>query len=99
MTLFKQVNKPSLLLPYEQMYIQLLHHNNQLNPKQHLKEHNSMFELIQHKYHMPHPTCQHSYPNQPVPSQPARLVVTYRGKQYASLIILVAFSVGSTTIT
>ena len=56
MTLLKQVNKPSLLLPYEQMHIQLLHHNNKLIPKQHLNEHNHMFELIQHKYHSSHPT-------------------------------------------
>ena len=30
MTLLKQVNKPSLLLPYEQMFIQSLHHINEL---------------------------------------------------------------------
>ena len=30
MTLLKQANKPSLLLPYEQMFIQSLHHSNEL---------------------------------------------------------------------
>jgi len=56
MTILKQVNKTSLLLPYEQIYIQLLHHNNELIREQHLNEHNPMFELIQHKYRTSHPT-------------------------------------------
>ena len=56
MTLLKQVNKPSLLYPYEQMYIQLLHHSNELIAEQRLNEHNPMFELTQHKYHTSHPT-------------------------------------------
>jgi len=46
MNLFKQVNTPTLLLPYEQMYIQLFPHNNELIPEQHLNEHNSMFDLL-----------------------------------------------------
>jgi hypothetical protein len=33
------------------MYIQSLHHNNELIPEQHPNEHNPMFELLQHKYH------------------------------------------------
>ena len=41
MTLLKQINSPTLLLPYEQMYIQLFHHNNELIP-----EHNPMFDLL-----------------------------------------------------
>jgi len=50
MTLLKQIKKkPTLLLPYEQMYIQSLHHNNELIPEQHPNEHNPMFELLQHK--------------------------------------------------
>jgi len=32
MTLLKQINTPALLLPYEQMYIQSFHHNNELIP-------------------------------------------------------------------
>jgi len=46
MTLLKQINKPSLLLPYEQMYIHIFHHNNELIPEQHPNEHNPMFELL-----------------------------------------------------
>jgi hypothetical protein len=57
MTLLKQINKPSLFL-YEQMYIKLFHHSNELIPKQHLNEHNLMFELTQHKCHTSHPTWQ-----------------------------------------
>ena len=33
MTLLKQINTPTLLLSYEQMYIQSFHHNNELNPR------------------------------------------------------------------
>jgi hypothetical protein len=40
MTLLKQINKLTLLLPYEQMYIQSFHHNNELIPEQHPNEHN-----------------------------------------------------------
>jgi hypothetical protein len=50
MTLLKRINKPDPLLPYEQMYTQSLHHNNELIPKQHPNEHNSMFELFQRKH-------------------------------------------------
>ena len=46
MALLKQINKPSLMLPYEQMYTQILHRNNELIPEQHLNEHNPMFELL-----------------------------------------------------
>ena len=46
MTLLKQINTPTLLLPDEQMYIQSFHHNNELIPKQHLNEHNPMFDLL-----------------------------------------------------
>ena len=34
MSLLKQINTPTLLLPYEQMYIQSFHHNNELIPEQ-----------------------------------------------------------------
>jgi hypothetical protein len=47
MTLLKQISKPSLLLPYEQMYMQSLNHSKELIPEQHPKEHNPMFELLQ----------------------------------------------------
>ena len=46
MTLLKQINKPNLLLPHEQMYIQLLHQNNDLIPEQHPNEFNPMFQLL-----------------------------------------------------
>jgi len=36
MTLLKQMNTPTLLLPYEQMYIPSFHHNNELILEQHL---------------------------------------------------------------
>jgi len=45
-TLLKQINTPTLLLPYEQMYIQSFHHNNELILEQHFKEHNPMFNLL-----------------------------------------------------
>ena len=45
MTLLKQVNKQSLLLPYEQMFIRSLHHSNELINEQ-ANEHNPMFELL-----------------------------------------------------
>jgi hypothetical protein len=46
MTLLEQINTPSLLLPYEQMYIQIFHRNNELIPEQHPNKHNPMFELL-----------------------------------------------------
>jgi predicted GIY-YIG superfamily endonuclease len=54
MTLLKRINKPALLLPYEQMYIQSLSHNNEPIPEQHLIKHNPIFKLLQRK----HPTSQ-----------------------------------------
>ena len=42
----KQVNKPSLLLPYEQMFIQSLHHSNELIDERQASEHNPMYELL-----------------------------------------------------
>jgi len=46
MTLLKQINKQNLLLPYEQMYIQSLYHNNVLIPEQHTNKFNPMFQLL-----------------------------------------------------
>ena len=42
--LLKQVNKPSLFLPYEQMFIQSLHHSNELINEQQASKHNPMYE-------------------------------------------------------
>ena len=57
MTLLKRINKPVLLLPYEQMYIQSFYHNNELIPEQHLNKHNPMFEFLQRKHLTSQPTC------------------------------------------
>ena len=46
MMLLKQVNKSSLLLPYEQMFIQSLHHSNERINEQEASEHNPMYELL-----------------------------------------------------
>jgi hypothetical protein len=55
-TLLKHINNPSLLLSYEQMYIQLFHRNNQLIPEQHPNEQKPMFQLLYNRYHTSHPT-------------------------------------------
>ena len=36
MTLLKHINRSTLLLPYEQLYIQTYHHQKQLKPEQHI---------------------------------------------------------------
>jgi len=46
MTLLKQINKPNLLLPYEQMYIESLYHNNEIIPEQHPNKFNPIFQLL-----------------------------------------------------
>ena len=46
MTLLKHINKPTLLLPYEQMYIQTYRHRKQLIPEKHVGEVNPMYQLI-----------------------------------------------------
>ena len=56
MTLLTLINKPHLMLLFEQMYIQTLYHNNELIPEQHPNEHNPLFELLQHKHLTSHPT-------------------------------------------
>jgi hypothetical protein len=61
MTLLKRIDNPSLLLPYEQMYIQLFHHNNHLIQEQQPNEHNMMFQLLYNNYKAPQP--QPSPPN------------------------------------
>ena len=55
MTLLKRIDSPSLLLPYEQMYIQLFHHNSHLIQEQHPNEHNPMFQILYDNYKTPHP--------------------------------------------
>jgi hypothetical protein len=45
MTLLQPVNKPNMLIPYEQFYIQSFHNENSLIPEQHPGEHNPLFTL------------------------------------------------------
>jgi len=54
MTLLKHINSPSLLLPYEQIYIQLFHYNNQLIPEKHPNEQKPVFQLLYNIYHTSH---------------------------------------------
>ena len=42
MTLLKHINKTSLLLPYEKLYIQSYHQHKQLISEQYIGEHNPM---------------------------------------------------------
>jgi len=52
MTLLKHINSPSLLLPYEQVYIQQFHHNSQLISEQNPNEQNPMFQFLYEKHHI-----------------------------------------------
>ena len=45
-TLLKHVNRTTLLIPFEKLYIQTYHHHKQLIPEQHTSEHNPMYQLI-----------------------------------------------------
>jgi len=56
MTLLKHIDKTTLLLPYEQLYIQLYHHHKQLIPEQHTGKHNSTYQLIYSLHNMSRPT-------------------------------------------
>jgi len=47
MTLLKSIDKQTLLLPTEQLYIQTLHGNNELIPEQIPNEPNPLFEPLQ----------------------------------------------------
>jgi len=63
MTLLKHIDKTTLLLPYEQLYIQSYHHHKQLIPEQHIGEHNPMYQLIYNLHIMScstRPTAQYS---------------------------------------
>ena len=54
MTLPKHINRPILLLPYEQLYIQT-YHQKQLIPEEHINEHNPMYQLIHDPHNTSHP--------------------------------------------
>jgi hypothetical protein len=53
MTLLKPLNNPNLLLPYEQYYIQSLHHEGKLIPEQNPGETNPLFQTAINS-HIPH---------------------------------------------
>ena len=46
MTLLKHINRSTLLLPYEKLYIQTYHHQKELIPEEHINEHNPIYHLI-----------------------------------------------------
>jgi len=46
MTLLEHINKTSLLLPHEQLYIQSYHQYKQLNSEQYTGEHNPIYQQI-----------------------------------------------------
>jgi len=84
MTLLKHIDKPSLFLPYKQLYIKLFHHNNQLIPEQHPNEQNPMFQLLYNRYHTTHPSWHpnqylHLNMEQPISFHPAYQIVSYTG--------------------
>jgi hypothetical protein len=81
MALLKPINKPSLLLPYEEMYIQNFRRNNELISEQHPNEHNPMFEHLQHA-HRPHTglTTNHLSAYLSVHSQPVHDTAARRGQ-------------------
>ena len=56
MTLAKHTIKLTLLVPFEQLYIQSYHHHKQLIPEQHIGEHNLMYQLIHDLHNTSLPT-------------------------------------------
>jgi len=54
--LLKQINKASLLLPYEQLYIQTYHQHKQLISKQYIGKHNPIYQLIHNTFNTSLPT-------------------------------------------
>ena len=93
MTLLKQINTPTLLLPYEQLYIQSFHHNNELIREQHPNEHKPMFDLLHSNtaHHNPPDPYPQFHVLHPVLSQPVHGTTTYRVRDNSQI----AFSVDS----
>ena len=60
MILLKHINKISLLLPYQQLYIQTYHQHKQLMSAQYIGEHNPIYE-----YQLIHNTFNTSLPMRP----------------------------------
>lgn len=46
MTLLNHINKTTLLIQFEQLYVQSYHDHKQFIPEQHIGEHNAMYQLI-----------------------------------------------------
>jgi len=74
MTLLKHINKISLLLPYEQLYIRSYHQQKQFISEKYIGEHNPIYQLIHNTYNtslLTGPIDQHLTINttNPVPSQ------------------------------
>jgi hypothetical protein len=55
-TLLKHINKTTLLIPFEQLYIQSYHHHRELIPEQHIGKHNPIYQLIHDLHNMSLPT-------------------------------------------
>jgi len=55
-TLLKHIDKPSLILTYEQLHIPLVHQNNQLIPEQRHNEQTHIFNVIFNQYLTSHST-------------------------------------------
>jgi hypothetical protein len=75
MTLLKRINKTSLLLPYEQLYIQSNHQHKQLISEQYIGDHNLIYELIHKTFSTSLPTRPTNHfptisTTKPVPSWP-----------------------------
>jgi hypothetical protein len=56
MILLKHTDKTTLLIPYEQLYIQSYHHHKQIIPEQQISEHNPRYQLIHNLHDMSNPT-------------------------------------------
>ena len=56
MTLLKHINKTTLLIPFEHLYIESRYHHKQLVPEQHIGECNPIFQLIHDLHNMSLPT-------------------------------------------
>jgi hypothetical protein len=55
MSLLKHINKTTMLLPYEQLYIQTYHHKQPIS-EQSTVERNSIYQLIHDTFHTSLPT-------------------------------------------
>ena len=56
MTIRKHTNQATLFIPFEQLHIQSYHHHKHLISKQHIGEHNPIYQLIHDLHNMSLPT-------------------------------------------